>query len=470
MQSAMYASPALPPPTSPIPSSSPTPFSSSSMGSIGDAHGVGADAFGRAASATTVSVFSGTASLPTTPQRHTRTHAHNSHAHPTANASATPARIQPQTSGVTTPQHYAPVNSSPLASPRTPTQDDHDHVIGEGGGGGGGGGARRGGRNADTFERRRASYKSRASLGGGASDDRSRNPFLVRSSGTGSPLLHSGSSSGSGGGAGARLGGGIGTLSGSQGQKDFLRRQFQQKCLQHAARAREKAVQRKRVNVGKDRSVGSEGFSGSSDGFDEDMMAGEEEEDGEQEETVDDVMGAELFGRLLEHWDRQEKHQYRRSYALDVGSSFDPDMEDIDEWEQHLSGTDPSAATTTTSGPSGNNSQPKLKYNYRPKAQTAPTPTPTSTRRFSSLPSTSTPTSYSASLPSSVTTDPEEYEIPYDLDDLRPEELEACAKEYERQAALAEFADIPEEELFGGLSDLEDDDDGESEDDAMDVA
>lgn len=37
------------------------------------------------------------------------------------------------------------------------------------------------------------------------------------------------------------------------------------------------------------------------------------------------------------------------------------------------------------------------------------------------------------------------------------EELEAYADEYARQKAIAEFDDIPEDELFGEWSDFEDD-------------
>jgi len=34
----------------------------------------------------------------------------------------------------------------------------------------------------------------------------------------------------------------------------------------------------------------------------------------------------------------KDHHSYRVSYAHEVGSSFDPDLEDIDEWEQVLNG------------------------------------------------------------------------------------------------------------------------------------
>lgn len=32
------------------------------------------------------------------------------------------------------------------------------------------------------------------------------------------------------------------------------------------------------------------------------------------------------------------QYKFRVSYQLDVGSSFDPDMEDIDRWEHELQG------------------------------------------------------------------------------------------------------------------------------------
>ena len=33
---------------------------------------------------------------------------------------------------------------------------------------------------------------------------------------------------------------------------------------------------------------------------------------------------------------RKTQYSYRLSYAQDVGSSFDPDMEDVAEWESDL--------------------------------------------------------------------------------------------------------------------------------------
>ena len=36
---------------------------------------------------------------------------------------------------------------------------------------------------------------------------------------------------------------------------------------------------------------------------------------------------------------RKTYHSYRLSYAHEVGSSFDPDMEDVGGWEHELRGT-----------------------------------------------------------------------------------------------------------------------------------
>jgi hypothetical protein len=34
----------------------------------------------------------------------------------------------------------------------------------------------------------------------------------------------------------------------------------------------------------------------------------------------------------------KERHSYRVSYVHEVGSSFDPDLEDVTEWELELKG------------------------------------------------------------------------------------------------------------------------------------
>lgn len=66
----------------------------------------------------------------------------------------------------------------------------------------------------------------------------------------------------------------------------------------------------------------------SSDGFEM------EDEDEDEEENDDDIMSDELFRRIMDQMDRKIGHIYQLSYAQEVGSSFDPDMEDIEEWER----------------------------------------------------------------------------------------------------------------------------------------
>ncbi|OCH84604.1 hypothetical protein OBBRIDRAFT_798928 [Obba rivulosa] len=40
--------------------------------------------------------------------------------------------------------------------------------------------------------------------------------------------------------------------------------------------------------------------------------------------------------RIIQSAQRKKTHQYRVEYQWEVGSSFDPDMEDVAEWEAHL--------------------------------------------------------------------------------------------------------------------------------------
>ena len=130
---------------------------------------------------------------------------------------------------------------------------------------------------------------------------------------------------------------------------------------------------------------------------------------------------------------RKEVHSYRISYAQEVGSSIDPDLEDVASWEQeltvtgvynnvfvHLEGTSPQADFFL----GGRHAGP--------------------------------------GLADATTRSPQEGEelTPIDLDD---EELAAYAEEC---AALADFNDIPEEELFS-WSDFEEPDQHEYD---MDVA
>ena len=41
----------------------------------------------------------------------------------------------------------------------------------------------------------------------------------------------------------------------------------------------------------------------------------------------------------MQNANHRTRHAYRLSYSLEVGSSFDPDLEDVDAWESELRGT-----------------------------------------------------------------------------------------------------------------------------------
>ncbi|PBK83134.1 hypothetical protein ARMGADRAFT_1170669 [Armillaria gallica] len=132
--------------------------------------------------------------------------------------------------------------------------------------------------------------------------------------------------------------------------------------FQFAVKARESAVKRKR-------------HTGSDNVFDDAM-------DDDKEEAEDEVVKDEFYHRIVEHANCRTQYAYKLSYANEVGSSLDPDMEDPGVWEDEL---------------------------HEPEAQSLP--------RWEEL-------------------TPEEREIA---------ELQAYADECSRQAALADFEGIPEE-------------------------
>ncbi|KAH9942822.1 hypothetical protein B0H21DRAFT_749561 [Amylocystis lapponica] len=100
-------------------------------------------------------------------------------------------------------------------------------------------------------------------------------------------------------------------------RKAVLRERFKAKCIERAQRDRERRISGKRYVLS----------DGSSDGL-EDVM----DEDEDDESFIND----ELFRRIVSSTKRKRQHNYRLSYSHDVGSSFDPDMEDVDEWEMDL--------------------------------------------------------------------------------------------------------------------------------------
>ncbi|KAI0746868.1 hypothetical protein C8Q80DRAFT_802964 [Daedaleopsis nitida] len=101
----------------------------------------------------------------------------------------------------------------------------------------------------------------------------------------------------------------------------LLRERLKARCIERAQRKRERAIAR-----------GSRHLSSepSSDGM-EDMM----DEDSEDEESM---LNDELFRRIVESAKRKERHGYRLSYALEVGSSFDPEIDDTEDWGEELLG------------------------------------------------------------------------------------------------------------------------------------
>ncbi|KAG5643036.1 hypothetical protein DXG03_001648 [Asterophora parasitica] len=247
---------------------------------------------------------------------------------------STPVSAQRSSSFRSTGNGYRPLNSSPLASPSTPV----------------------------AAHRRLQQFKSRTPS--------TPLPSFSRTYSNARTICSSGGSVFGSGGCGP-------VPVAEDPHKAFLREKFKARCFERAAKAREKAIKWRRYQRS----------GASSDGFDESMEDDDEEDD-------DSIMQDELFRRIMQNANRKERHSYRTSYFHDVGSSFDPDMEDVGEWEHELAGDEAS-----------------------------PTARP----------------------PFELT--------PVDLDD---EELEAYAEECARRAAIADFEDLPQEELFGGLSDFED--------------
>ncbi|PPQ78246.1 hypothetical protein CVT25_011705 [Psilocybe cyanescens] len=182
-------------------------------------------------------------------------------------------------------------------------------------------------------------------------------------------------------------------------QKSFLRGRLQARCLERASKAREKAVLKTR----------QASFGPSSD--DQAM----DDDDGEDD---DDIMQDELFRRIVANASRKQTHSYRLSYAQEVGSSFDPDIEDVSSWEAELSAVNSAESRGETI----------------PYASTSGG----SSTAFSSWPES------------------EEFEedfvTPVDLDE---EELAEYAEEYyARHEAVADFEDLPEE-LLGWTGDVD---------------
>ncbi|KAI0088851.1 hypothetical protein BDY19DRAFT_1048377 [Irpex rosettiformis] len=102
--------------------------------------------------------------------------------------------------------------------------------------------------------------------------------------------------------------------------KQLLRERFKARCLERALKERERKI------VGKRRAS-----DWSSDGPDE-MMDFDDDDEDEEESMLNDT----FFSRIMASAQRKQHHSYRVSYSQEVGSSFDPDMEDPAEWEHEL--------------------------------------------------------------------------------------------------------------------------------------
>lgn len=151
----------------------------------------------------------------------------------------------------------------------------------------------------------------------------------------------------------------------------------------------------------------------------------DDEMDCDAEETDEDVLQDELFRRIVESANHRARHAFRLSYSLEVGSSFDPDLEDVSVWESELRAEPPPPTSTSTA------------------------PVPNSGTSSHAMSTSSTPPlSLISAPPSSVHAQHLTHDDP-------EEELVAYAEEY---AALADFADIDlSAEEFSLWSDVEDD-------------
>ncbi|KAJ7232068.1 hypothetical protein C8J57DRAFT_1384039 [Mycena rebaudengoi] len=108
-------------------------------------------------------------------------------------------------------------------------------------------------------------------------------------------------------------------------QKEFLRARLKQRCLERASRERARAVKKRRFM--------SSSEAGSDDASMEVDMDDEDEDD--KEEGADPAFDV-LFTRIMRNATRKRDHAYLYSYDREVGSSFDPALEESQNWELDL--------------------------------------------------------------------------------------------------------------------------------------
>ncbi|KAF9256406.1 hypothetical protein L218DRAFT_881793 [Marasmius fiardii PR-910] len=113
------------------------------------------------------------------------------------------------------------------------------------------------------------------------------------------------------------------TMSLSSETGSILREKFRNSCLKRAKNARKKLIKSKRRL----------GPMSSSDGFEADeSMAMDDENASEAEDEFDD----EFLGRVMLNDNYKLRYKYRLSYYASCGDSFDPDLDDVEQWENEL--------------------------------------------------------------------------------------------------------------------------------------
>ncbi|KAL1743958.1 hypothetical protein HDZ31DRAFT_83065 [Schizophyllum fasciatum] len=191
-------------------------------------------------------------------------------------ASLVPPRTPPSSSRLQTHRPpYQPLNSSPLANGAEPVP------LGQRSG------------------RRRLQYKAT----GPTTPSNARTPLPPSASGGGSVFLSGGSGS-------RKLF--VNSSPSEDPQKAFLRDRFRTKCLERAAQARRRSINKRRY-------ASSEP---SSDGFDldQDMEDDDEEED-------EEIMNDEFFRRVVAFDNCKDKRSFDRWYAREFGSDDPHAME-----------------------------------------------------------------------------------------------------------------------------------------------
>ncbi|KAN0136836.1 hypothetical protein V8E53_005277 [Lactarius tabidus] len=98
----------------------------------------------------------------------------------------------------------------------------------------------------------------------------------------------------------------------------LLRGRLKERCARRAQQARTKRVEMERRKSAL-----------SSDCEDVDM-------DSDEEDNEDTALNDELFRRIIASASQKHRYSYRLSFQNEVGSSIDPDLEDIAAWERSL--------------------------------------------------------------------------------------------------------------------------------------